>query len=82
MPGVRIAWLGGWRKVMSSTDARGQRAGGPGLGRLPFRTPPIEGLLDRMLADGRMALVTENFELDVVAMQPHGSPAGRRHPER
>jgi hypothetical protein len=40
----------------------------------------IKGLLDQMLADGRMALVTENFELDVTDVQLHGSPAGRRYP--
>jgi hypothetical protein len=42
----------------------------------------IQGLLDRVLAGGRMILGTENYELDVTAVQLHGSPAGRRHPER
>lgn len=40
----------------------------------------IHALLDRMLADGRMALATKNFELDVTDVQLHGSPAGRRYP--
>jgi hypothetical protein len=42
----------------------------------------IQGLLARMLADGRVTLATENYELDVTALQLHGSSAGRRYPTR
>lgn len=42
----------------------------------------IQGLLDQMLTGGRIAPVTENFELDVTDVQLRSSPAGRRHPQR
>jgi hypothetical protein len=40
----------------------------------------IQSVLDRMHADGRIALATANFELDVTDIRLHGSPAGQRHP--
>jgi hypothetical protein len=41
----------------------------------------IQEVIDRMLANGRVALVTENFELDVTDIRLHGSPAGSRYPQ-
>jgi hypothetical protein len=42
----------------------------------------IEYSLKVKVLTENMALVTDNFELDVIAVQLHGSPAGHRHPER
>jgi hypothetical protein len=77
-----LAWAGG---VPSGNDA-GQRPDVPGRERHAGRRggkgldwSRLQGVLGRMLADGRITLTSENFKLDVTDIRRRDRAGGAVH---